>query len=491
MSLHQVFTISAIVLLLLLVLTQINTMHFVLCKLSVKEPEFKTEQSNSVIGRSTSSFPGIPQPLPLNFDTPVSNNIMMEHETMKKKHKKHHRKQKQPPTEDSNILSSTIALLKKFMMSNAAPIQFLSVDSCSMSDTNPDFTTTDVVSTSSAVRPRRAMIFSQPARPQQPYWYNVKSCLPRIMNEQSLIVVIAKAMQQEQQEPEVRTAIYQAYDLPAMSLPPSRPKSMFQLGKFESNQIPQDSILNRLILPYMNFMGKVMSLRSHQSSILNRLRVTLRRMPKSSNKHMMHSRSSMLRGSKHKKPIQDESKKKSWIPLVAIWDMTDPSDTQLFLHDQFFRVFTETGDETFQSTSDQTITKIFEDMLEIMPAEITKDNLMKMVRGMSKVFSKLSSSPSAICLACMVVLSMFMPLLLNYVCYYIAEAMCPVLHLSDDQCMQMEVASLAVVVVLILPTAFVIWRLCHKTVCGNSMAYIYQTGAVALGTLYSSLRNMV
>lgn len=180
----------------------------------------------------------------------------------------------------------------------------------------------------------------------------------------------------------------------ANRLPQSRQSStpLFKLGEQEAkNQV--SSVLSRLILPYMNKLGEAIEYRS---------------------KKKLYS-TTLLRLPSH--PAKRE--------LVAIWDL---GEGNLYIHEQFFDHMKH---HDFSAIiPDESIDTIFREMLQIIPKEFNKESILKAIRSFPNVLEHVTQ-PSPICLACIGVLCLLMPFVINFICYYLAQALCILLHLSD------------------------------------------------------------
>lgn len=248
-----------------------------------------------------------------------------------------------------------------------------------------------------------------------------------------------------------------ANELPKRRMSSSIEPHLFQLGKSFRAQEQQlkKSIFSRIILPYMNRMGEIIEKRSGK----NLYPITFERLPNRLAKR----------------------------ELMAVWDMGSGT---LFIHNKFYEQFV--NDQDFEdSISEESLIEFYENILKSgIPTDFSKEGLMRAIRGVPETLSHLTARPSAICLACLIVLSLFMPFLVNYVCYYLAQAICAALKLPFDTCIDVEVGSLILAFILTFPTALFVWRLCHATICGKSMTIAYKTGMMTLAAGFVYIKTM-
>lgn len=254
--------------------------------------------------------------------------------------------------------------------------------------------------------------------------------------------------------------IHRYLDMPALMvvlarrIPQKRQsyESLFKLGEQEAKD-QATSVLSRLILPYMNKLGEAIEYRSKKKLYPT----ALLRLPS----HLAKRE------------------------LMVIWDL---GEGNLYIHDKFFD---HMKSHDFSAIiPDESIDTIFREMLQIIPKEFSKENILKAIRSFPKVLEHVTQ-PSPICLACIGVLCLLMPFVINFICYYLAQALCILLHLSPQVCAEVEAISLLLAFALMLPTAILIWKICQALVCGKAMSYTYKTGTIALSTAYAFLKTML
>jgi hypothetical protein len=227
-------------------------------------------------------------------------------------------------------------------------------------------------------------------------------------------------------------------------------EQLFQLDSMERNP---SSLLHTLFIPYMNILAKSVE-------------------------------------SKAKKPLY--ATKLARLPshlatreLIAIYDI---GNGVLWIHETFFETFKDPT--LLDLVPAKVIVETYEKMMKIIPDELSTKKMMNAIQMIPDFISQLSG-PTALCIACMSVLNIVVPFILNYICYYIAAAVCVMYKLPQEQCTKLEASSLMVAFALTFPAAVVIWKVCHTTVCVKQGTLLFRVGTTSAKAMLSFVKSVV
>jgi hypothetical protein len=111
-------------------------------------------------------------------------------------------------------------------------------------------------------------------------------------------------------------------------------------------------------------------------------------------------------------------------------------------------------------------TQVLENVVQSIPKELTLDTLNKFMYNMPMIIRQ----SVWICITCIIILGIGLPLGWNYGLYLLSEQICKYYSLSPQDCAELGIDMVLLGNILILPAAWIIFKVCNLSTCGKAAA---------------------
>jgi hypothetical protein len=152
-----------------------------------------------------------------------------------------------------------------------------------------------------------------------------------------------------------------------------------------------------------------------------------------------------------------------------LWAIFDYKQGQLLLKREIVAYFEEQMNDI--PPIDE-LGNTFQLVLDQMPKKATISEMVQFVQQVPMIVGQSFWT----CYACAVILGTALPIIYNYAIDWISQEICEWYKFSPDQCVQLRVEALMFALVLVIPAAFIVFKVCKLSTCHASTQAIRIVG---------------
>jgi len=163
-----------------------------------------------------------------------------------------------------------------------------------------------------------------------------------------------------------------------------------------------------------------------------------------------------------------------------LWAVFDYAAGRILIRPEFFTYLIE---ETNGIPPLMEMEQMYQSILDQMPKKAT---IAEMTRFIGDIPSIIGQSVW-VCFACAVVLGTALPIIYNYGIDWISQEICIWYKFTPDQCVQLRVEALMFALVLVIPAAFIVFKVCKLSTCHATTQVVKKLGGPSIFAYMKSL----